>query len=158
MNKDENSAVRIIDTHVHVWPDSLVQKNLELITRSSGINPAYNGSVSSLDDCMRKCAISESLINNIVLRHDLLRKANDWTASAVSSQNGLVGVGWLIAGASESVEEAERCAKELGFKGFKMHNSHMKVLPDDPKNSKILRENFRSGTTCAVSLWEEPLC
>jgi len=55
----------------------------------------------------------------------------------VSKHTDLVGIGWLMAGNAESVAEAERCVLDLDFKGFKMHHSHMKILPDDPKNTKI---------------------
>jgi len=128
----------ILDAHVHVWPDTLVQKNLEMISKLSGLTPAYDGSLSSLSRCMEKCQIGKSFINNIVLKPELLKKANDWTANAVSThKEKLIGMGFLIAGAKESVDEAQRCVSELGFKGFKMHHSHMKLMPDDQENYTI---------------------
>ena len=134
---------------MHVWPDALVQRNVEMIKSLSGITPAYNGSVSSLERCMEKCGTSKSLVNNIVLKPELMRKANDWTAKAVAASKGkdieLLGMGWLIAGAKESVEEAERCARELGFEAFKMHHSHMKILPEDHKNFKIYEKISQLG-------------
>jgi len=137
---------RIIDSHVHIWPDGLVQKNLELISRLSGITPAYSGSVSSLHTCMVNCQTSQSCVNNLVQKPELLRKANDWTANAVAEEKDkLVGVGFLVAGARESVGEAQRCASELGFKGFKMHHSHMRVLPGDERNWSIYEKISELG-------------
>ncbi len=134
---------------MHAWPDALVQRNVEMIKSLSGITPAYDGSISSLEKCMEKCGTSRSLVNNIVLKPELMRKANDWTAKAVAASKGrdieLLGMGWLIAGAQESVEEAERCANELGFKAFKMHHSHMKILPEDPKNFEIYEKISQLG-------------
>ena len=128
---------RIIDSHVHIWPDSLSRKNLENIKNQSGISPAFDGTVVSLHDSMKKSGVSISMINNIVHNPNLVRKANDWTAAAIVNQKDLIGMGWVIAGLDKSVEEVTRCVSELKFKGVKMHHSHSKIFPDDAKNYPI---------------------
>src|SRR5215467_9885869 len=91
-----------IDSHVHVWPDSLAERNLETIKTRSGIQPAFDGTISALRKSMQDSGISVSIVNNVVFRPELLQKANDWTASVVSHQDDLVGMGWIVAGYSES--------------------------------------------------------
>ncbi|MDA4112259.1 MAG: amidohydrolase family protein [Thaumarchaeota archaeon] len=134
-----------IDCHVHVWPDALLQKNLETIKTQSGISPAFDGTIFTLRGSMAKSGISTSIVNNLVLRIDLMRKANDWTAQAVSNHKDLVGMGWIIAGAPESADEVTRCVRELGFKGIKIHLSHSKIFPGDSSNYQIYEKISELG-------------
>ena len=39
-----------------------------------------------------------SIVNNVVLKADLMRKANDWTSTTVSNHQGLTGMGYIFAG------------------------------------------------------------
>ncbi|MDG6996115.1 MAG: amidohydrolase family protein [Nitrososphaerota archaeon] len=128
--------MEIIDCHVHICPDNLAERNKEIIQRFSGITPAYDGSVGNLFSMMQKNRISKAIVNNTVLKAELMSKANDFTAQTVSKHSELIGMAWIIPGSSESVEEIERC-KNLGFKGVKMHNSHFKIMPSDSRNDKI---------------------
>ena len=127
-----------IDCHAHICPDHLAARNREIIERSSGITPAYDGSVRQLKIMMEKAHIGMCIVNNIVLRPELMQKANDFTAQVVSNGNGKFwGMGWIVPGDMNSVQEIERCKFELGFIALKVHNSHFKVFPSDPKNDKI---------------------
>ncbi|MDG7000016.1 MAG: amidohydrolase family protein [Nitrososphaerota archaeon] len=128
--------MEIIDCHVHICPDALAGRNKEIIQRFSGITPAYDGSVGLLLSMMHENKISKAIVNNTVLKAELMSKANDFTADVVSKHSELFGMAWIIPGIPESVEEVERC-KRLGFKGVKMHNSHFKVMPTDSRNDRI---------------------
>jgi predicted TIM-barrel fold metal-dependent hydrolase len=86
---------------------------------------------------MRESGVSRSLVNNVVLKAELVSKANNWTAAAISEHKELVGMGYVLAGAPDSALEVERCVKELHFKGIKMHHPHSKIFPADPKNYPI---------------------
>jgi predicted TIM-barrel fold metal-dependent hydrolase len=127
----------MIDCHVHVCPDSLAERNREIIRKSSGITPAYDGRIDQLLTVMKKSKISKAIINNPVQRPELMPKANDFTAQVVSkNRNTMFGMAWIIPGEHSSVQEVQRC-KDLRFKGIKMHNSHFKSLPTDSRNDKI---------------------
>lgn len=136
--------MEIIDCHVHICPDSLAGRNKEIIQRFSGITPAYDGSVGLLLSMMQKNKISKAIVNNTVLKAELMSKANDFTAQVVSKHAELIGMAWIIPGISKSVEEVERC-KNLGFKGVKMHNSHFKIMPSDSRNDKIYEKIAEYG-------------
>jgi predicted TIM-barrel fold metal-dependent hydrolase len=128
----------IIDCHVHICPDQIAARNKEIIQNSSGITPAYDGSIRQLDVMMEKAGITISVVNNIVTKVDLMSKANDFTAKVVShNKERFVGMGVIIPGEARSVGEVQRCKEVLKFKALKMHNSHSKVLPSDPRNDKI---------------------
>jgi len=126
-----------IDSHVHIWPDSLAQRNLETIKERSGVSPAFNGTVSSLITSMKDSGIHISIVNNLVLSPKLMKKANDWTAQTISNHPDLIGMGWVIAGEPESGGEITRCIKELKFRAIKIHHSHSKIFPDDPRNYQV---------------------
>jgi uncharacterized protein len=126
----------IIDCHAHICPESLAEKNKEIIKRSSGITPAYDGSTRELTLMMKKSVISKVIVNNTVLRPELMSKANDFTVQVASTRKDLIGMAWIVPGEASSVQEVQRC-KDLGFKGVKIHNSHFKILPTDPRNDKI---------------------
>jgi uncharacterized protein len=115
----------------------LVQKNLQSIKAQSGISPAFDGTVSSLQASMANSGVNMSIVNNVVLKADLMRKANDWTSTTVSNHQGLTGMGYVIAGDPESASEVERCATDLHFKAIKMHHSHSKIFPGDSRNYPI---------------------
>ena len=128
---------QIIDCHAHICPDKLAERNMEIIKKFSGITPAYDGSVSKLLGMMNRAGVLKSLVNNTVLKPELMHKANDFTTQVVSKNAGrLSGMAWIVPGETESVVEAERC-KGLGFSAFKMHNSHFKVMPADSRNDGI---------------------
>jgi predicted TIM-barrel fold metal-dependent hydrolase len=74
-----------------------------------------------------------------------MRKANDWTASAVSNHKELIGMGFVIAGAPESIEEVARCAKDLHFKAIKIHHSHSRIFPNDSRNYPIYEKISELG-------------
>ncbi|MDA4129537.1 MAG: amidohydrolase family protein [Thaumarchaeota archaeon] len=134
-----------IDCHVHLWPDTLAQRNLETIKTQSGISPVFNGTVGTLLRSMIESGVSYSLANNVVLKAELVSKANNWTASAISPHKELVGMGYVVAGAPDSALEVERCVKELHFKGIKIHHSHSKIDPADPKNYPIYEKLVELG-------------
>ena len=94
---------------------------------------------------MADSGISLSIVNNVVLKADLMRKANDWTALAVSNRKDLVGMGYVIAGAPESADEVTRCTKELHFKAIKLHHSHSKIFPSDSRNYRIYEKISELG-------------
>ena len=127
----------MIDSHVHICPDNLAEKNVKVIKDQSGISPAYNGTLDQLIQMMERGKISIAFANNTVLKAELMKKANDWTASVSSTNKKILGMGWIIPGLRESVEEVERCINQLGFKALKMHHSHFKILPSDTSNFKI---------------------
>ncbi len=155
-NQKKTQIATTVDCHVHVWPDSLVQRNLETIKNKSGISPAFDGSISSLHESMGRSGMTISIVNNLVLRADLVKKANDWTALTVSRSRDLVGMGWVIAGLPESVEEARRCISELNFKGVKMHHSHSKIFPDDSKNYPIYEKLSELGVPVLFHCGKNP--
>ena len=126
----------IIDCHVHICPDNLAEKNTEIIKKFSGITPAYNGSVAQLHSMMQKCGITKSIVNNTVLKPELMSKANDFTNQVAAKHGNLLPMAWIVPGNTLSIQEVQRC-KDLGFKGVKIHNSHFKVLPADASNDKI---------------------
>jgi uncharacterized protein len=126
-----------IDCHVHICPDNLAERNREIIEKFSGITPAYDGSVRQLLQEMKEAKITKAIVNNTVLRPELMSKANNFTAQVVSKSDGtLIGMAWIIPGHPASVMEVQRC-KDLGFKGVKMHHSHFKVLPTEARNEEI---------------------
>jgi predicted TIM-barrel fold metal-dependent hydrolase len=136
---------RVIDCHVHICPENVAQKNVNIISKGAGISPSYNGTVNQLIQMMNRAKISLTFASNIVLRSDLMKKANDWTANVMASNNSILGMGWIIPGLRESVEEVDRCIKELGFKGIKMHHSHFKILPSDRSNFDIYENIAQRG-------------
>jgi uncharacterized protein len=127
-----------IDCHAHICPDQVAVRNKKLIEKASGITPAYDGSLQQLRTMMKKAEIGRTLVNNVVLKTELIRKANDFTAKVVSNSEGtLAGMGCIAPGEADSVDEVERCEVELGFSALKMHHSHFRILPSDPRNDRI---------------------
>jgi uncharacterized protein len=129
--------LEVIDCHAHITPDNLAAKNRKIIEDSSGISPAYDGSVRELFLSMRKSGASKALVNNTVLKSELMSKANDYTARVVAENVGnIFGLAWIVPGSASSPEEVKRC-KDLGFVGVKIHNSHFKLLPTERSNEDI---------------------
>lgn len=128
--------MNIIDCHAHICPDNLAQRNRDIIKKYSGLTPAYDGSIRQLEAMIEKCSISRVVVNNTVLRPELMSKANDYTASVISNHHNLIGMAWIVPGNPSSADEVRRC-KDLGFKGVKIHNSHFRILPSDPRNHEI---------------------
>ncbi len=147
--------MKIIDCHVHICPDNLAERNKEIIKRFSGITPAYDGSISQLLSMMQKNHISRAIVNNTVLKSELMSKANDFTAKVASDHSELMAMAWIIPGIPESVPEVERC-KKLNFVGVKMHNSHFKIMPSDHHNDKIYEKIAENGLPVLFHCGQNP--
>ena len=133
-----------------------MQRNLETVQSQSGITPAFDGTVDSLLASMKNSGISISLVNNVILKPELMRKANDWTASAVARNDSLVGMGYIVAGAPESADEVQRCVETLHFKALKIHHSHSKILPNDSRNDPIYEKISELGVPVLFHCGKNP--
>ena len=115
----------IVDMHIHVIPEAVAKKTTALFTGRTGEKLIYDYSISQLLERMAS-VIDKGLINNGVLRGDLVPKASNWVAEQVQLHpDRLVGMYTPHPDMQDIAGELERGVHVLGFKGVKLNPSLM---------------------------------
>jgi predicted TIM-barrel fold metal-dependent hydrolase len=155
-SENRHKEIEVVDFHVHICPDNLALKNRTLIESLSGIKPVYSGSISELIRSMRQAKVDKCIVNNPVLKPELMKKANDFTYRVTQIYPQLIGMGWIVPGLVESVDEIDRCYSILKFRFFKIHHAHFKLLPTDQKNYPLYERLEQLGTPVLVHCGHNP--
>lgn len=121
-----------MDMHCHVAPPQVAAKILELFTQRTGLPQPFDYSIDKLLNQVMKDRVAKSMIFNVVLRPDLVPKANNWVAEQVRAHpDRLIGAAALFPNVDEAPAELERCVKELGFQSVKLNGSLLRHFADD---------------------------
>ncbi len=105
-----------IDFHVHIFKDEIV--NVNGIPTRAGKNEILAG--------MEEADIDISVLLVMAPKGDLpkTRVQNEWLSRICQEEPHFVGFGSVHPEDGEAaLEEMERCVRELGFRGFKLHPS-----------------------------------
>lgn len=147
-----------IDVHVHLYPAS-VAGHIRQALLSWGIDFAFDMSANGYLKQMEQVQITKALVNNHVLRADLISKANDFIAAQVEANaDRLIGMAFVHPLASGAAKELERCVKGLGFKAVKVSPSFLHSFPNDrrmyPFYEKVIELNIPILSHCGQNTEE----
>lgn len=113
--------MKIIDTHVHIYPDAIADKAVESIGNFYGIRMTGHGRISDVLDSMRKNGVSKAVVCSVATSKKQVCKINDFMASQLSTPE-FHPLATLHPDMDrfEIRDEIARI-KELGLKGVKLH-------------------------------------
>jgi len=127
----------IIDFHTHAFTDSIAEKAISKLSKTSGIIPETNGTIDSLIKFMDNQNVDKSVILPVATKPSQQVSINNW-ASEIKSDR-IISFGTLFPFAENILDEAERI-KSLGLHGVKFHCEYQTFYPDDLKMYPIYKK------------------
>lgn len=113
--------MKIIDTHVHIYPDSIADKAVENIGKFYGLKLEANGRISDLLNSMQKNGVYKSVVCSVATSARQVCKINDFMASQLAvKQFCPLATLHPDMERSQIVDEIARI-KSLGLRGIKLH-------------------------------------
>lgn len=122
--------MRLFDFHTHAFVDSLAERAIGSLVRTSGIAPYTDGTVNGLRESMRKNNIDGCMILPIATKASQQTTINNWASEIMGG--GIYCCGSVFPDAEDAVEEIERI-KALGLCGVKFHSEYQRFFPDEEK-------------------------
>lgn len=137
---DRSNAMKIIDSHVHLYPDKIACKVTDRLGSRFGNEPAF---VASVDGCLAKSADSGvwlSLNLPVATSPDQVEHTNDWARSVNAASAGtgprVVSLASLHPDCDRKAERIASLARE-GFAGIKFHPEYQLFRLDDPRMDEV---------------------
>lgn len=128
---------RIIDLHVHIYPDKIARRASASIGDFYDTPVRHDGSIDTLLSLMQAAGVSLSVVHSVAVTPERVTTVNDFIArSAAEHPDKLVGFATLHPDMSDPAGELAR-ALSMGLRGVKIHNDMQRVALDDPRMEKI---------------------
>lgn len=126
--------MKVIDFHVHAFPDELASRAMEQLSEHSGVAPSYDGTISGLRCSMVRAGISASVLQPVATKPSQVRSINDWAASL--REDWLIPFGAIHPDFEDPRGELERI-HILGIRGVKIHGDYQGSFVDDERYMPI---------------------
>lgn len=123
-------AMRVIDIHVHVFPDAIAAKAMPVMAQNAGVTPVFDGTISGLLAAMDRAGIEKACIQPVATRPESVAGINDWAAAVASER--IAPFGAMHPDLDEPAAEIARMAA-LGLHGFKLHPEFQVFHPDEER-------------------------
>jgi hypothetical protein len=131
--------MKIIDSHVHIYPDKIAERASESISDFYDIHVKYDGTVSRLLEICGRAGIVNCVACAVATSPEQAPIINDFLAEAAKASNGFfVCLAALHPAMSEAEIDAElNRAETLGLRGIKLHPDFQRFEIDNPDVFKI---------------------
>lgn len=128
----------IIDTHVHVCPDRIVQMMEDALMRTWGSPTFGRLTAESLLSTLEEWGIDKAVVFNVCQDASQVRAANNFLIKLKSNEK-LIPLGNMLPGFPEYKEELKRL-RDNGIQGIKFSSRAQKFVADDPSMFRIYEE------------------
>jgi hypothetical protein len=134
--------MKIIDSHVHIYPDKIAEKASAGISTFYDIHVKYDGTIAKLLEICKRNNIVKCIACSVATSPEQVMIINDFMAECVKISSGFfTGLAALHPGMSELEIESELSrAQTLNLKGIKIHPDFQRFQIDDPKVYKIYEQ------------------
>jgi hypothetical protein len=131
--------MKIIDSHVHIYPDKIAEKASQSISDFYDIHVKYDGTVSKLLEICKRNNIVNCVACSVATAPEQVPIINDYMAKAAKESNGFfVCLAALHPAMSElEIEQELARAEALDLRGIKLHPDFQKFEIDNPAVFKI---------------------
>lgn len=142
----EYNKKKIVDFHVHVFPDKIADKTIKNLAKLSGTTPYTNGTKAELISSMEKSGVDVSLVLPIVTNPEKARHINQLAADMNKDfdKTGICSIGGINPD-NKDYKDILKEIKELGLKGVKLHPDYYGVRLDDIRLERIIDEASSLG-------------
>jgi uncharacterized protein len=121
---------KVIDAHVHIFPEKIVDKAVESIGKYYGISMTCKGTIEDLLINGSKINVYKYVVHSTATKVEQVESINNFIAEAQADNNSLIGFGTLHPGLSDVDAEVQRVIS-LGLKGIKLHPDFQGFNIDD---------------------------
>lgn len=121
---------KIIDAHVHVFPDKIAVKAVDAIGKYYNIKMDGIGTVEDLLYNGAQAGIQKYVIHSTATRVDQVAPINDFIYETHNSSNSFIGLGTLHPDLDDIDSEVDRIIS-MGLKGIKLHPEFQGFSIDD---------------------------
>jgi len=132
----------IIDTHTHVFPDSIAYDTVKGMAENAEIPLFTDGTINGLIQVMDKYSVNYSAIMPVATKPEQVESINNWIQSNKSER--IIPFGAIHPDFHDPVKELERIC-ELGFKGIKLHPDYQVFYPTEERMKIIYETCGRLG-------------
>lgn len=136
--------MKVIDSHVHLYPDKIADKVTETLGERFGNPPAFTASVEGCRRHSERFGIDVSLNLPVATDPSQVRHTNEWAAKINAAGGSVIS----LAALHPDCEAKSALIKELaaaGFRGIKFHPEYQLFRLDDPRMEEVWEEMSRWG-------------
>ncbi len=133
-------GIQIIDSHAHIFPDTIAEKAAKNIGKFYGIEMSSNGSVQGLLESGSKIGVDKYIVHSTATSLNQVKSINNFIIQQKNLHKEFIGFMTLHPDMEEAEikEEIDRCIKE-GLKGIKLHPDFQRFNIDCFKARKIYK-------------------
>lgn len=126
--------VKIVDFHVHAFPDAVAERALASLSQAYQMEPIVDGTISGLTDLMERTGVDYSVIQPVATKPTQVESINDWAAGI--SDPRIVAFGAMHPAYPDPAREIDRLVS-LGIRGIKIQANWQGVFVDAPEMKPI---------------------
>lgn len=123
--------MKLFDTHIHFFPDSIAAKAMSQLSETTEIAPCTDGTLSGSLTALRKNNICGGIALHIATNPHQQSSVNSFAAASQSETN-LLCFGSVHPDAEDALSELSRIA-ELNLSGIKLHPDYQGFFAEDPR-------------------------
>jgi len=130
--------MKIIDTHCHIYPDSIADKAVVNIGKFYNLYMNCNGKTSSLLDYSNKYSVEKIVVCSVATSATQVSHINDYMAEQLKIDKFLPIATLHPDMDKESIKEEVKRFKQLGLKGLKLHPDCQKFSLIEDRSYNLL--------------------
>jgi hypothetical protein len=129
LSKKSGRFEKIIDFHVHAFPDHIAERAIEALYTAYRVKPAFDGTISNLLHLMDEDGVVTAVVQPVATKPSQVTSINDWAASQTNER--IVSFGGIHPDCEDIPAEIERIIS-FGIPGIKIQANWQDVFVDDP--------------------------
>ncbi len=133
---------KIVDIHIHIFPDELAKKAVPLLASDAGIEPQLDGTIQAIKGSMKESGIDISVNQPIATKPSQVRTINLWAKDI--TDNEIISFGTLHPDYNGWKEEIA-FIKDMGLPGVKLHPDYQSFFVDEARMFPIYEALFQAG-------------
>lgn len=134
--------MKIIDAHVHIYPDSIVDKATKNIRSFYGADylPKIDGHIDHLLEIGKSIGIEKYVVHSCATSLHQVKSINDFIYKQITLHKEFIGFMTLYPGMSEEeIKNEVDLRKSQGFKGIKLHPDFQQFSIDDERMYSVYK-------------------
>ena len=143
--------MKVIDIHVHTFPEKIAASALNTLQSKSHTRPFTNGTINALRDSMREARVTSSILQPVATRADQVTRINDNAIkiNTHTKETDIYSFGAMHPKFLDYDSELTRI-KAAGIAGIKLHPVYQGVTINDERYIKILARAFELGLVVLI--------
>lgn len=149
--------LRLIDTHVHLFPDPIAHRTISKLAADSRSKPATDGTLAGTLAFLEREGVDLGVVLPIATKPSQQTTINNFARKIHTEHAGrLISFGSVHPEAPDAIAELRRI-KELGLPGVKLHPDYQGFYFDEERHFPVYEEMERLGLLLALHAGYDPV-